>query len=78
MAETTVPKGAPSGAPGAAPATQNEKVKSRLEQLDDTEEGMERKVIMLNQKEYVAHIETLNDDLKQAWAKDEKVIIISF
>ncbi|XP_065352764.1 VPS35 endosomal protein-sorting factor-like [Cloeon dipterum] len=50
-----------------------EKVKNRLEQLDEFEEGSVKEEGDLTQGEYVARIEQLNSELKQAWNTDQRV-----
>lgn len=42
-----------------------DKVKHRLEQLDDFEEGSVRQMLDLSQQEYVNRIEQLNQELVQ-------------
>lgn len=54
-------------------ATISEKVKHRLEQLDDFEEGSIRQMLDLTQQEYVSRIEQLNNELVQAWNSDQRV-----
>ncbi|XP_058057478.1 VPS35 endosomal protein sorting factor-like [Anopheles bellator] len=53
--------------------TMSEKVKHRLEQLDDFEEGSVRQMLDLSQQEYVVKIEQLNHELVQAWNQDQRV-----
>uniref|UniRef100_A0A182NQY8 Uncharacterized protein n=1 Tax=Anopheles dirus TaxID=7168 RepID=A0A182NQY8_9DIPT len=53
--------------------TMSEKVKYRLEQLDDFEEGSVRQMLDLSQQEYVVKIEQLNHELVQAWNQDQRV-----
>lgn len=50
-----------------------EKVRTRLEQLDDFEEGSVREEGDLTQGEYAARIEQLNTELVQAWNGDQRV-----
>lgn len=50
-----------------------DKVKHRLEQLDDFEEGSVRQMLDLSQQEYVTRIEQLNQELVQAWHSDQRV-----
>lgn len=50
-----------------------EKVKHRLEQLDDFEEGSVHHMLDLTQQEYMAKIEQLNNELVQAWNTDQRV-----
>lgn len=47
--------------------------RTRLEQLDDFEEGSVREVGDLSQQEYTARIEQLNRELVQAWHDDQRV-----
>lgn len=49
-----------------------EKVKRRLEQLDDFEEGSV-KTMDVSQEEYVQKIEMLNYELLKAWNNDHRV-----
>lgn len=53
--------------------TMSEKVKHRLEQLDEFEEGTVRQMLDLSQQEYVIKIEQLNHELVQAWNTDQRV-----
>ncbi|KAG8036224.1 hypothetical protein G9C98_004804 [Cotesia typhae] len=50
-----------------------DKVRNRLEQLDDFEEGSVRQMLDLSQQEYVSRIEQLNNELVQAWHMDLRV-----
>uniref|UniRef100_A0A8C2K2E1 VPS35 endosomal protein-sorting factor-like n=1 Tax=Cyprinus carpio TaxID=7962 RepID=A0A8C2K2E1_CYPCA len=45
----------------------SEKVRTRLEELDDLEEGSQRELLNLSQQDYVNRIEELNQSLKEAW-----------
>ncbi|XP_069036894.1 VPS35 endosomal protein-sorting factor-like [Lepisosteus oculatus] len=56
--------------PGSAVS---EKVRTRLEELDDLEEGSQKEMLNLSQQDYVNRIEELNQSLKEAWASDQKV-----
>ncbi|KAJ8246244.1 hypothetical protein GJAV_G00265420 [Gymnothorax javanicus] len=56
--------------PGSAVS---EKVRTRLEELDDLEEGSQREMLNLSQQDYVNRIEELNQSLKEAWASDQRV-----
>nr|XP_046233365.1 VPS35 endosomal protein-sorting factor-like isoform X2 [Scatophagus argus] len=56
--------------PGSAVS---EKVRTRLEELDDLEEGSQRELLNLSQQDYANRIEELNQSLKEAWAADQKV-----
>lgn len=53
--------------------TVSEKVKNRLEQLDDFDELSIHKMIDLTQHEYQIRIEQLNQQLVQAWNTDQRV-----
>lgn len=50
-----------------------DKVKNRLEQLDDFDEGSVRQMLDLTQHEYTSRIEQLNHELVQAWHNDQRV-----
>lgn len=50
-----------------------EKVRHRLEQLDDYDEGSVHHMQNLTQQEYVHKIEMLNQELVQAWNTDQRV-----
>lgn len=50
-----------------------DKVKNRLEQLDDFEDGSIRQMLDLTQQEYISRIELLNQELVQAWNQDQRV-----
>lgn len=52
-------------------ATISEKVKHRLEQLDDFDSI--HQMLDLTQQEYVSRIEQLNNELVQAWNSDQRV-----
>lgn len=53
--------------------TAAEKVKHRLEQLDDFGEGTYQHSHDLTQQEYVSKIQGLNQELVQAWKSDQRV-----
>jgi len=53
--------------------TTTDKLKNRLEQLDDFEEGSIKEMLNLSQTEYVNRIEQLNTTLLQAWKSDQRV-----
>lgn len=53
--------------------TISDKVKHRLEQLDDFEDGSVHQMLDLTQQEYVVRIEQLNHELVQAWHGDHRV-----
>ncbi|RWS26992.1 UPF0505 protein C16orf62-like protein [Leptotrombidium deliense] len=50
-----------------------EKVKHRLEQLDDFEEGSVKEMLNLTQQDYVCRIEELNAALRESWEQDQRV-----
>lgn len=56
-----------------AQAASVDKVKSRLEQLDDIEEGSVKETLNLNQQEYLRKIEDLNQNLVNCWDNDQRV-----
>lgn len=56
-----------------AQAAAGDKVKHRLEQLDDMEEGSVKETLNLNQKDYVRKIDELNKSLVAAWDNDQRV-----
>ncbi|XP_013146011.1 PREDICTED: UPF0505 protein C16orf62 homolog [Papilio polytes] len=51
----------------------NEKVKHRLEQLDEFDEGSIRKTIGLSQQEFVGKINMLDEEIKKAWDTEQRV-----
>ncbi|KAG1676021.1 UPF0505 protein C16orf62 [Nymphon striatum] len=53
--------------------TVTDKVKHRLEQLDDFEEGSIKEMLDLSQQEYVNRIDELSSAMKEAWDQDQKV-----
>uniref|UniRef100_A0A8I6AHK5 VPS35 endosomal protein-sorting factor-like n=5 Tax=Rattus norvegicus TaxID=10116 RepID=A0A8I6AHK5_RAT len=65
--------GSEKGRAGAAASAMSEKVRTRLEELDDFEEGSQKELLNLTQQDYVNRIEELNQSLKDAWASDQKV-----
>ncbi|XP_034414392.1 VPS35 endosomal protein sorting factor-like isoform X1 [Cyclopterus lumpus] len=60
-------------APSPGSSAVSEKVRTRLEELDDLEEGSQKELLNLSQQEYANRIEELNQSLKEAWASDQKV-----
>ncbi|XP_062331258.1 VPS35 endosomal protein-sorting factor-like isoform X1 [Osmerus eperlanus] len=60
-------------APSPGSSAVSEKVRTRLEELDDLEEGSQRELLNLSQQDYVNRIEELNQNLKEAWSSDQKV-----
>uniref|UniRef100_A0A4X1VL09 VPS35 endosomal protein-sorting factor-like n=1 Tax=Sus scrofa TaxID=9823 RepID=A0A4X1VL09_PIG len=65
--------GSEKGKAGTAASAMSEKVRTRLEELDDFEEGSQKELLNLTQQDYVNRIEELNQSLKDAWASDQKV-----
>ncbi|XP_005101203.1 VPS35 endosomal protein sorting factor-like [Aplysia californica] len=57
----------------AQTGTVSDKVKNRLEQLDDFEEGSVKEMLNLSQQDYVKRIEELNQALITAWDGDQRV-----
>nr|KAG5704115.1 hypothetical protein BaRGS_009645 [Batillaria attramentaria] len=53
--------------------TVTDKVRNRLEQLDDFEEGSVKEMMNLSQQDYVKRIEELNQALITAWEQDQRV-----
>ncbi|XP_055387781.1 VPS35 endosomal protein sorting factor-like [Condylostylus longicornis] len=53
--------------------TVSDKVKYRLEQLDDFDESSVRHMMDLTQQEYITRIEQLNQELVQSWNGDQRV-----
>ncbi|XP_072943990.1 VPS35 endosomal protein-sorting factor-like [Epargyreus clarus] len=51
----------------------NEKVKHRLEQLDDFDESSIRKTMGLSQQEFITKIHMLDDEIKKAWDSEQRV-----
>uniref|UniRef100_UPI00358F8339 VPS35 endosomal protein-sorting factor-like isoform X2 n=1 Tax=Myxine glutinosa TaxID=7769 RepID=UPI00358F8339 len=51
----------------------SEKMRSRLEELDDMEEGSQRELLSLTQQEYASRIKEQDQALREAWATDQKV-----
>ncbi|ESO85799.1 hypothetical protein LOTGIDRAFT_195736 [Lottia gigantea] len=51
----------------------SDKVKNRLEQLDDFDEGSVQQMLNLSQQDYVKRIDELNLALVTAWEKDHRV-----
>uniref|UniRef100_A0A4X2K9W5 VPS35 endosomal protein-sorting factor-like n=1 Tax=Vombatus ursinus TaxID=29139 RepID=A0A4X2K9W5_VOMUR len=65
--------GSEKGKAAASTSAVSEKVRTRLEELDDLEEGSQRELLNLTQQDYMNRIEELNQSLKDAWASDQKV-----
>ena len=57
----------------AQQTTVTDKVKNRLEQLDDFEEGSVQEMLNLSQQDYVHRIDELNQALIDAWQHDQRV-----
>ncbi|XP_052071007.1 VPS35 endosomal protein-sorting factor-like [Mytilus californianus] len=53
--------------------TVTDKVRNRLEQLDDFEEGSVQEMLNLSQQDYVNRIDELNQALIDAWQHDQRV-----
>ncbi|XP_065065630.1 VPS35 endosomal protein-sorting factor-like isoform X3 [Rhopilema esculentum] len=53
--------------------TATDKMKTRLEQLDDFEEGSLKEMLNLSQQDYVNKIDDLNQELLKAWGADQRV-----
>ncbi|XP_022114343.2 VPS35 endosomal protein-sorting factor-like isoform X1 [Pieris rapae] len=51
----------------------NEKVKHRLEQLDDFDEASVRKTMGLSQQEFVTKVHMLDEEIKKAWDSEQRV-----
>lgn len=56
-----------------AQAAAGDKMKHRLEQLDDMEEGSVKETLNLSQSDYVKKIDSLNKALVTAWDGDQRV-----
>ena len=56
-----------------AQAAVGDKVRHRLEQLDDLEEGSVKETLNLSQRDYVKKIDDLNRALMSAWGSDQRV-----
>lgn len=56
-----------------AAVTMTDKVRNRLEQLDDLEEGSVQETLNLSQQDYIRRIEEFNGSLIEAWNHDQKV-----
>ena len=60
----------------AAAAVDADKIKHRLEQLDDMEEGGAQETLNLSQQDYVNKIDTMNKSLTTAWQRDQRVVAL--
>ena len=56
-----------------AQAAAADKMKHRLEQLDDLDEGAVKETLNLSQKEYVKKIDDMHQTLASAWEVDQRV-----
>uniref|UniRef100_F6TI45 VPS35 endosomal protein-sorting factor-like n=1 Tax=Ornithorhynchus anatinus TaxID=9258 RepID=F6TI45_ORNAN len=65
--------GSEKGKTASSASAVSEKVRTRLEELDDLEEGSQKELLNLTQQDYMNRIEELNQSLKDAWASDQKV-----
>ncbi|NXS80622.1 CP062 protein, partial [Erpornis zantholeuca] len=65
--------GSEKGKATTAGSAVSEKVRTRLEELDDLEEGSQKELLNLTQQDYMNRIEELNQSLKDAWSSDQKV-----
>lgn len=57
----------------SASASASDKVKSRLEQLDDVDGGGLQEMLDLSQQEYITRIDELNAELTHAWENEQRV-----
>ena len=53
-----------------------DKVRHRLEQLDDVEDGGTQETLNLSQREYVNKIDAMNKALTSAWQRDQRVMAL--
>ena len=60
----------------AAAVVEADKVRHRLEQLDDMEEGGVQETLNLSQQDYVHKIDTMNKPLTSAWQRDQRVMAL--
>lgn len=60
----------------AAAVVEADKVRHRLEQLDDMEEGGVQETLNLSQQDYVHKIDTMNKSLTSAWQRDQRVMAL--
>ena len=56
-----------------AQAAAADKMKHRLEQLDDLDEGAVKETLNLSQKEYVKKIDDMHQTMVCAWDADQRV-----
>ena len=57
----------------ASTSTVSEKVRHRLDQLDDFEDGSVHELQNLSQREFIGHVEKLKTSMKEFWHQDQKV-----
>ena len=60
----------------AGAVVEADKVRHRLEQLDDMEEGGVQETLNLSQQDYVHKIDTMNKSLTSAWQRDQRVMAL--
>lgn len=53
--------------------TVSDKIKTRLEQLDQFDDDNMQEMANLSQQEYIKRIDELNDALQAAWREDDRV-----
>lgn len=70
---TTISKSTSSGLTSGMSSSISQKVRDRLEELDDFEDGQLTEMGNLSQPEYVKRIEELKTALSDAWEADQKV-----
>ena len=58
---------------GTTTTTVSEKVRHRLEQLDDFEDGSVHELQNLSQREFIGHVDKLKSSMKEFWVQDQKV-----
>ena len=62
------------GSPTAVTTTTvSEKVRHRLEQLDDFEDGSVHELQNLSQREFIGHVDKLKSSMREFWNQDQKV-----
>jgi hypothetical protein len=54
-------------------STVSDKIKTRLEQLDQYDDDNMQEMANLSQQEYIKRIDELNNALQAAWAEDDRV-----
>lgn len=60
----------------ATAAVEADKVKHRLEQLDDLEDGGTQETLNLSQQDYVRKIDIMNKSLTESWQRDQRVMAL--